>query len=102
MCLSQCLRVTESDLNFWNRVNLAVVLPLIDLSQHRAGNGCIMETHQCSPFKQADSNVGEHTELWTGHPQGLVWQPPKSKADMCKRTGRGFWHSPQEPIRGVI
>lgn len=99
MSLSQCLRCTESDLNFWNPLNLAVVLPLIDLSQRCAGNGCIMETHQCPPFKQTDRNVGEGTELWTGQPQGLIQKPPKSKAE---RIGWVFWHSPQEAIRGVM
>lgn len=102
LSLSICVRVTESDLIVWNPLNLAVILPLIDLSQYCAGNGCIMETHQCPPFKWTDRNVGGCTELWTGQPQGLIRQPPKSKADTCKRIGRVFWHSPQEAIRGMI
>lgn len=91
-----------SDLSVWNPLDLAVVLPLIDLSQHRAGNGCMMETHQCPPFKGTDRSVAECTELRAGQPQGLIQQEPKSKADTGRRTVLVCWHSAQEAIRGVM
>lgn len=41
---------------FWNPLNLAAVLPLIDLALCLTGNGCIMKAHQCPPFKRPNGS----------------------------------------------